>query len=158
VTAEHLLRLLHFLSLFYMLAGLGAVMVPLWRGWRAGDLRDRLASFQDAVAGHNAGLLPGVILVGATGVFLAGEEGYNLIRTGWLVTLEAIYLVVLLVCMPLLGLGLRRVHLAALASVKRGRPTPELEDALADNVPLVFAALTAALVPVMALLAVFRPY
>lgn len=141
-----------------MLSGLGAVLVPLWRGWHTDDLWARLASFRDAVAGHSAGLLPGVVLVGVSGVFLAGEDGYNLITTGWLVTLEVLYLVVLLVCVPLLGLGLRRVHLAALASVKRGNATPELEDALADNVPLVFALLTAALVPVMAFLAVFRPY
>lgn len=158
MNAEDLLRLLHFLSLFYMLFGLGAVLVPLARGWRTSDTKERLDAFQTAAAGQSLGLVPGVVLVGVTGIFLASAAGDNIISTGWLVTLEGLYLFVLLVCVPLLGLGLRRVQLAALASAKRRETTPELVDALADNVPLVFAGAIAVLVPAMAALAVFQPY
>ena len=47
--------MLHFLSLFLMTAGLGAVMVPLWRGWREDDFARQLLAFEDASTGHKAG-------------------------------------------------------------------------------------------------------
>ena len=43
--------------------------------------------------------------------------------------------------MPLFGIGLRKVHYLALQADKKGTPTPELDDALADNAPLVFGTL-----------------
>ena len=96
MTGEQLLLYLHYLSLFYMVAGLGAVMIPLWRGWREeDDLDRRLSAFEDATNGHRAALLPGTIAVGATGVFLAGDSGYNFFTTGWLLALELLYLLVL---------------------------------------------------------------
>ena len=88
MTSVDILRLLHFLSLFLMMAGLGAVMVPLWRGWREDDVDRQLVAFEDASTGHKAGLLPGTIAVGVTGVFLAGDAGFNFITTGWLLALE----------------------------------------------------------------------
>jgi hypothetical protein len=58
-TGEQILRILHFLSLFLMTAGLGAVMVPLWRGWREEDTASQVSAFEDATTGHKAALLPG---------------------------------------------------------------------------------------------------
>ena len=106
-----------------MMAGLGAVIVALWRGWTEEEVDRALIAFQDASTGHKAGLLPGSIAVGATGIFLAGDAGYNFITTGWLLALELIYLFVLLICVPLLGHALNRVEIEALKSRKKGEPT-----------------------------------
>ncbi len=158
MTSEDILLLLHFLSLFLMMAGLGAVMVPLWRGWREDDVERQLVAFEDASTGHKAGLLPGTIAVGATGVFLAGDIGYNFITTGWLVTLELVYLFILFVCVPLLGHALNRVEIETLKSRKRNEPTDELRELLDDNVPIVLCLVILFLIPVMVWLAEFQPY
>ena len=141
-----------------MTAGLGAVMVPLWRGWREDDFGRQLVAFEDATTGHKAALLPGTIAVGVTGVFLAGDAGFNFITTGWLVALELVYLVVLFFCIPILGHALNRVQLESLKSKKRNQPTPELQSLLDDNVPIVFSLLILVLIPVMAWLAEFQPF
>ena len=159
MTGEELLLYLHYLSLFLMTAGLGAVMIPLWRGWREeDDLDRRLGAFEDATNGHKAALLPGTIAVGATGVFLAGDAGYNFFTTGWLLALEILYLVVLFMVVPLLGQALNRIEIESLKSKKKGEPTPELRELLDDNVPIVLTLLTLFLIPVMVWLAEFKPF
>lgn len=158
MTSLDILRTLHYLSLFLMMAGLGAVMVALWRGWRETDIERQLIAFEDASTGHKAALLPGTIAVGATGVFLAGDAGYNFITTGWLLALELCYLAVLLICVPLLGHALNRVELEALKSRKRALPTDELQELLADNVPIVICLVILFLIPVMVWLPVFQPF
>jgi uncharacterized membrane protein len=82
---------------------------------------------------------------------------YNLVSTGWLLAQEGLYLVSLLICVPLIGLGLRRARLASLQAEKAGEVTAELKEALDDNVPIVFSGLATMLLPVMAYLAIFRP-
>jgi len=141
-----------------MTAGLGAVMVPIWRGWNEEDAMRRLAAFQDASAGHKLALLPGTIAVGATGIFLAADAGYNFITTGWLLALELVYLVVLLFCVPLLGHALNRIEIEALKSRKRGKPTDELVELLNDNVPIVLCLVILFLIPIMVWLAEFKPF
>jgi hypothetical protein len=64
---------------------------------------------------------------------------------------------VILLCLPLIGLGLRRVYLLSLQASKTGEMTPELAEALADRVPLVFGGVVAILLPVMAYLSIFKP-
>ena len=82
---------------------------------------------------------------------------YNLVTSGWLLAQGVLYLVSLLVCLPLIGLGLRRVRLVSLKAEKAGGITPELEEALADNVPIVFSGIATLLLPVMAYPVVFKP-
>jgi len=82
---------------------------------------------------------------------------YNLVTSGWLLAQGVLYLVSLLVCLPLIGLGLRKVRLASFQAEKVGGMTPELEEALADNVPIVFSGIATLLLPVMAYPAVFKP-
>lgn len=157
MTSVRILELLHFLSLFLMTAGLGAVMVPLWRGWREDDVDRQMVAFEDASSGHKAGLLPGTIAVGATGVFLAADAGYNFFTTGWLLALEIVYLLILLICVPLLGHALNRVEIETLRTKKKGAPTPELTELLEDNVPIVMSLLILFSLPVMVWLAEFKP-
>ncbi len=158
MTSLEILLALHMLSLFLMMAGLGAVIVALWRGWTEEDPERALIAFEDASTGHKTGLLPGAIAVGATGVFLAGDAGYNFITTGWLLALELVYLFVLLICVPLLGHALNRVQIEVLKSKKKGAPTEALRELLNDNVPIVLCILIVLTIPIMVWLPVFHPF
>ncbi len=154
---DNLFTLSHLLAVFWYVMGLAAVQFPLIRGWRFDDLKLKITAFEEA--SHYQGLLlvPGIIGMGVSGVFMWTQMDYNLITTGWLVAQEALYLVSLLVCLPLIGLGLRRARLASLQAEKAGGITPELQEALADNVPIVFSGIATLLLPVMAYLAIFKP-
>ncbi len=157
-TSEEILRALHFLSLFLMAAGLGSVMVALWRGWREDDVERQLVAFEDASTGHKALLMPGTIAVGATGIFLAADAGFNFITTGWLLALEILYLIVLFVCLPVLGHALNRVEVETLKSRKHGKRSEELQSLIDDNVPIVMCLVILGLLPVMVALAEFKPF
>ncbi len=158
MTSVDLLLYLHFLSLFLMTAGLGAVMVPLWRGWREDDLERQMVAFEDAMTGHRSGLLPGSIAVGATGIFLAADAGYNFFTTGWLLALELVYLLVLFIFIPLLGHALGRIEIETLKSKKKGETSPQMRALLDDNVPIVVTLLILFSLPVMVWLAQFKPF
>jgi uncharacterized membrane protein len=157
-TSEELLRALHFVSLLLMTAGLGAVMVALWRGWREDDVERQLVAFEDASTGHKALLLPGTIAVGATGIFLAADAGFNFFTTGWLLALEILYLIVLFVCLPVLGHALNRVEVETLKSRKHGTRNEELQNLIDDNVPIVMCLVILGLLPIMVALAEFKPF
>jgi uncharacterized membrane protein len=153
-----ILRALHYFSLFLMMGGLGAVMLPLWRGWREEDLERQVGALEDAINGHRAALLPGTIAVGATGIFLAADAGYNFFTTGWLLALELVYLAVLLFCVPLLGHALGRIEVESLKSRKKGAHTEELRELIDDNVPIVLTLLILFSIPVQVWLPVFKPF
>ncbi len=157
-TSEEILRALHFLSLFLMTAGLGSVMIALWRGWREDDIERQLVAFEDASTGHKALLMPGTIAVGATGIFLAADAGFNFITTGWLLALELLYLIVLFVCLPVLGHALNRIEIETLKSRKHGQRTEDLQGLIDDNVPIVMCLVILALLPIMVALAEFKPF
>jgi hypothetical protein len=157
-TTTDIIRTLHFLSLFLMMAGLGAVMVALWRGWRETDFDRQLLAFEDANTGHKLLLLPGTIAVGATGVFLAADGDFNFFTTGWLLALEICYLVILFACVPVLGHALNRVQIESLKSKKNKKSTAELQELLDDNVPIVMCLVMVMLIPVMIWLPEFKPF
>ncbi len=158
MNADNILTFLHILGAFWYVAGLVAVQIPLVSGWRSQDVGLQAAAFEEASHYQGVLLVPGAIAAGASGVFLWAQLGYNLLTTGWLLALEVLYLIALLVCLPLVGLGLRRARLAALAARKLGRPTPELAGALADSVPLVFAGIATLILPAMTFLSVVKPF
>lgn len=151
-------RLLHTLSLLLYAAGIGATMLPVYRAWRSRDVRFQMHAFRQAADNETAVLLPGALLSGVTGVFWGAAAEYNFFTTGWLLALWLLYVAAVFVCLPLLGLGLRRVRLLSLQAAKTGRVTPELEQALGDNVPLVFGTLVIVLTAIMTWLAVFKPF
>ncbi len=157
MTAQNIWRILHILALFYYAAGLGGVLLPLYGGWSRKDVNELAAVVQQAAANETAALLPGILLTGLTGVGWAASAGYNYIRDLWLLAIALLYLFSVFICMPLLGVGLRRARLLALQAQKRGQITDELRETLNDNVPIVFGTLMAMLVPVMAWLAIFKP-
>ncbi len=141
-----------------MAAGAGAVMLPVYRAWRSQDVRFQMAAFRQAADNETGLLLPGALLTGATGIGWGAAAGWNFFTDGWLLALWLVYLLAVFVCLPLLGLGLRRARLLSLQAAKTGKVTPELQAALADNVPLVFGTLIIVLMGVMTWLAVFKPF
>ncbi len=157
-TTTQIISALHFASLFLMMGGLGAVMVALWRGWREEDFDRQLLAFEDASTGHKLLLLPGTILVGATGVFLAADAEFNFFTTGWLLALEVCYLVILFACVPILGHALNRVQIESLKSKKQKKTTDALQGLLDDNVPIVMCLIILFLIPVMIWLPEFKPF
>ncbi len=158
MNADNVLTFLHLLAVFCYVMGLAAIQLPLVRGWRSQDLTVQTTAFDEASHYQGVLLVPGAIAAGASGLFLWAEMDYNPLTTGWLLALEGLYLVTLMLCLPLIGLGLRRTRLAALQAEKLGGATPELEEALADSVPLLFSGLATLLVPAMTYLSVFKPF
>jgi uncharacterized membrane protein len=154
---DELLAFAHILAAFWYIAGLTAVQLSLTRAWQSEALEVRAGSLDEASHYQGVLMVPGAIAAVASGLFLWAQLDYNLITTPWLLALEALYVVTLLVCLPLTGIGLRRARLAALQARKAGQPTPQQTDAMRDAGPLVAGGLATLLVPVMAALSVFQP-
>jgi len=107
-------------------------------GWRLADVKSKAV----AVGGHDRrGLLVrGIVAAGMTGVFKWAWMDYNLVTSSSVLGQEETYFASLLVCLPLIGLGLCSVRPGSVMTGRAGGITPELEGALTDNVPIVSAA------------------
>ena len=156
-TVDEVFIFLHVLAAIWYAAGLTSVQLALVRGWQAPEVNTRVVAFGEATHYQGVLLVPGAIAVATTGLFLWGQLDYNFVTTPWLLGVEAMYIVTLPVCIPLIGMGLRRARIAALIAERRGKVTAELEEAMADSVPLAFGGLATILVPAMVALSVFRP-
>ncbi|MCA9824654.1 MAG: DUF2269 family protein [Dehalococcoidia bacterium] len=150
-------RIVHILSMIWLGAGLGAVYLPILRAWASKDLEYQAYALIEAANSETRVLLPGAMATGTTGFFWAVAAEYNFVRDGWLGALTLSFIVVYLVCLPLLGFGLRRARLAVLIARRDGK-TDELADVLADRVPIVFGTILVLSVPFMAWLAIFKPF
>ena len=148
----------HVLAAFWYVAGLTSVQLALVRGWQTQDIKTKVEAFDEASHYQGVLMVPGGIAVVATGLFFWSALDYNLASTGWLIAVEVTYIVTLLLCLPFVGMGLRRGRIAALLVQRHGKSNPELDEAMSDNVPLVFGGLAAILIPVAVALSVFRPF
>lgn len=157
-TAEETFLFAHVLASFWYVAGLTSVQFALVRGWQSPEIETKVESFEEASHYQGVLLVPGGIAVVATGLFLWGAFDYNLLGPAWLLLLELLYVITLVVCLPLIGIGLRRARFAALQARRSGRTTPELEQAMSDAVPLVFGGIAAIMLPLAAALSIFRPF
>ncbi len=146
------------LALFWMMGGIGNVVVPVWKAWSSDEIEVKALLISDAERNETVWLLPGMIATAVTGFAWAAAGDWNVVGTGWLLALVLVFAVDIFIFLPLMGVGLRRVRLLALQARKQGAVTEELRDALADNVPLVFGTLIMASVPVMVWLPVFKPF
>ena len=151
-------RALHMLALFWMMGGIGNVVVPIWKAWSADEIEVKALLISDAERNETVWLLPGMLATAATGFAWAAASDWNVVSTGWLLALVLTFAVDIFIFLPLMGVGLRRVRLLALQARKQGAVTEELRDALADNVPLVFGTLIMVSVPVMVWLPVYKPF
>lgn len=139
-------------------AGLGATYPLILKAWASKDVKYQMYCLVEAADNEMRVLLPGAVATGITGYFWAISQEYNFFKTGWLAALSLLYVFFYLVCLPLLGFGLRRARIAALIAVKKGEETRELRDILDDRVPIVFGTLLVLSVPLLAWLAVFKPF
>lgn len=148
------------MAILWMMVGIGAVAVPIWKAWATRDIETRVVLLQEAQRNEVQWLIPGMLATLFTGVawVSSDESTYNFIRTGWLLALEIVFAFDGFIFLPLMGVGLRRVRLLALQAKHRGEMTDELRDALADNVPVVFATVLTLSVPVMVWLAIYKPF
>lgn len=151
-------RIIHVLSLVWLGAGLGATYPLILKAWRTKDLQYQMYCLVEAADNETRVLLPGAMATGITGFFWAVSRDYNFVRTGWLLALTLLYIFFYFVCLPLLGFGLRRARLASLIAAKKGTQTDELRAILDDRVPIVFGTLLVLSVPLLAWLAVFKPF
>ena len=151
-------RLLHVLGLIWLGAGLGAVYLPILRAWASKDLEYQAYALVEAANSETRVLLPGAMATGVTGFFWAVSQEYNFVKDGWLGALALLFILFYLVCLPLLGFGLRRARLAVLIARKKGEQTDELREVLEDRVPIVFGTILVLSVPLMAWLAIFKPF
>jgi uncharacterized membrane protein len=159
VSEDEAFRLVHTLSLFVFVAGLGATMLPLYRALNAVEVERQVYAFQEAGRNQAGILLPGIILSGVTGVFWAiVTEEIDPVETGWLLAVEMIYLVALFICLPAMAAGLRRARLLALQAQHSGEISDELRDTLDDKGPIVFGTLMIVLVALIAALAITKPF
>src|SRR5207247_9603205 len=122
----------HLPAAFWYVAGLTAVQLSLVRSWQHDEIAVRADSLEEASHYQGVLVVPGAIAGIATGIALWAQLDYDLIATPWLVVLEVLYVVTLLVCLPHIGIGLRRARIAALQARKPGRPTPHHAAVMAD--------------------------
>jgi hypothetical protein len=151
-------RIAHVLSLVWLGAGLGAVYLPILRAWASKDLKYQAFALVEAANSETRVLLPGAMATGITGFFWAVAAEYNFVRDGWLGALSLLFILVYLVCLPLLGFGLRRARIAVLIANRDGKQTDQLREVLADRVPIVFGTVLVASIPIMSWLAIFKPF
>ena len=151
-------RIVHILSMIWLGAGLGATYPLILKAWASKDVKYQMYCLVEAANNEMRILLPGAVATGVTGYFWATYQEYNFLKTGWLAALALLYVFFYLVCLPLLGFGLRRARIAALIAAKKGEETQELRDILDDRVPIVFGTLLVLSVPLLAWLAVFKPF
>lgn len=151
-------RIAHVLSLIWLGMGLGATYPLIIKAWATKDVKYQMYCLSEAADNETRILLPGAMATGITGFGWAVSQNYNFIHDGWLLALWLLYIFFYFVCLPLLGFGLRRARLASLVAAKRGKETPELREILDDRVPIVFSSLLVLSVPLLAWLAIFKPF
>jgi len=151
-------RIIHVLSLIWLGAGLGATYPLILKAWASNDVKYQMYCLVEAANNETRVLLPGAMASGITGFFWAVAQERNFVKEGWLAALTLLFIFFYFVCLPLLGFGLRRARLAALVAAKKGEETEELREVLNDRVPIVFGTALVLSVPLMAWLAVFKPF
>ncbi len=151
-------RIAHTLALVWLGAGLGATYPLILRAWSSKDVKFQMYCLVEAANSETRILLPGAMASGITGFFWGVAGDWNFVRDGWLAALSLLFVFFHFICLPLLGFGLRRARLASLVAAKKGVETDELREVLNDRVPIVFSTLLVLSVPLMAWLAIFKPF
>ena len=151
-------RILHILSIVWLGIGLGATYPYVLRAWRSKDVQLQMFCLVEAANNETRWLLPGAMATGITGFIWAIQAQYNFIKDGWLAALVLLYIFFYFMCLPLFGFGLRRARLAALTAAHEGKVTDDLREVLEDRVPVVFGTALMISIPLLAWLAVFKPF
>jgi uncharacterized membrane protein len=158
MSIAELLLFLHVISAFWYVIGLSAVQMAYVRATQSTELGAQVSALEEASHFQGVLLVPGAIAVGASGLFYWVKLDYEPLETGFLLALEGLYLATLFVCLPVIGMALRRARIASLKARRAGKSVPELEEALRDSVPLVFGGLATIILVAMAFISVSRPF
>jgi hypothetical protein len=154
---EQLLLFALIISAYWYVMGLAAVQLAYIRAMRAEGVPAQLEGINDASHYQGVLLVPGAIAAGFAGAFYFTEAGHNLITTEWLWPIELSFAITLLVCLPLIGAGLRRARIAALKAKRDPALTPDLDRALQESVVPLFGGLAVLLMVIMTAVSVFGP-
>jgi hypothetical protein len=154
---EDILLFALLISAYWYVMGLAAVQLAYIRAMRAEGVPARLEAVEDASHYQGVLLVPGAIAVGFAGAFYWTEAGHNLITTEWMWPLELAFAITLLVCLPLIGAGLRRARIAALKAKRDPALAPELDRTLHESVVPAFGGLAVVLMVIMTGASVFGP-
>ncbi|MCH2352720.1 MAG: hypothetical protein MK322_14800 [Pseudomonadales bacterium] len=146
---------LHLSSIIYLCVGIGAAIVPVWMSWKRDNINERVILLLTSQKAFTVGLLPGIIAVLFSGYAWVAAGNYS-ITSGSMIIIQILFFLNLFLFIPLFGVALRRVKWSALSAQKSGETSEDLEDALADNVPLVFGTMIIVSIPLMLLLVVIR--
>ena len=158
MSTDDVFRFLLALAALVYCGGVSALTLALTRAWQTEDPVERDVLFNSADRAHTRMLLPGIIATGVLGaIWGISSDVADPITTGWLLAVEILYLLALFVLVPGMFAGLRRVRLLSLQARKTGVVSDELQDALADRGPLVFAVLMLILLPVQVALVTLQP-
>ena len=158
MSADDIFRFLLAIAALVYGGGVSALTLALTRAWQTEDPVERDVLFNSGDRAHTRMLLPGIIATGVLGaVWGISSDAADPITTGWLLAVEILYLIALFVLVPGMFAGLRRVRLLSLQARKTGVVSDELQDALADRGPLVFAVLMLILLPVQVALVTLQP-
>lgn len=154
---EDILLFALLISAYWYVMGLAAVQLAYIRAMRAEGVPAQLEAVEDASHFQGVLLVPGAIAAGFAGAFYWTEAGHNLITSEWMWPLEAAFAITLLVCLPLIGAGLRRARIAALKAKRDPALAPELDRALHESVVPAFGGLAVVLMVIMTGVSVFGP-
>ncbi len=151
-------RIIHLLCIVWLSAGLGSTIPLIIRAWLTNDVQNQMYCLAEAAQNETRILLPGAMATGISGFFWGIAAEYHFLRDGWLLAMTILFVFCFLLCLPLLGVGLRRARTASLVAAKQGKVTKELREVLDDRVPLVFGALLVLAMPLFIVFAVFKPF
>ena len=146
---------LHLSSIIYLCVGIGAAVVPVWMSWKRDDINERVVLLLTSQKAFTAGVLPGIIAVLFSGYAWVAAGNYT-ITDGSMISIQILFFLNLFLFVPLFGVALRRVKWSALSAQKLGEITDDLQDALADNVPLVFGTMIIMSAPLILILVVIK--
>ncbi len=151
-------RIIHLLCIVWLSAGLGSTIPLIIRAWLTNDVQNQMYCLAEAAQNETRILLPGAMATGISGFFWGIAAEYHFLRDGWLLAMAILFVFCFLLCLPLLGVGLRRARTASLVAAKQGKVTEELREVLDDRVPLVFGTLLVLAMPLFIAFAVFKPF
>ena len=151
-------RIIHLLCIVWLSAGLGSIIPLIIRAWITNDVSTQMHCLVEAAQNETRILLPGVMATGISGFFWGIAAGHHFLRDGWLLAMTLLFIFCYLVCLPLLGVGLRRARTVSLVAAKEGKVTAELKELLDDRVPLVFGIILVLAMPLFVFFAVFKPF
>lgn len=124
-----LLRFAHFVGLAFLGGGLLAVFVSELRAYRTDDLRVFAEAARYTALFYDALVVPGSLLLAASGLFLAIELSLGLFEAPWFVAMWGLFVLEFVEGNTITRIQFRRTLRKSVAALERGALTDELREA-----------------------------